>query len=199
MKTFTLDLHHVLLYGVLAIVSLAGLGVVHSWRMDISKAKTKSDADQKVIDEAERSQADRAKQYEAQLAMLRSFRVTPKTPPAVIITRLQGLEPEMRVLPDQLVAPKPDAPKANLVLDPAQQVTLVNRLVDCHECEKERDKLKGDVADEHTKRTAAEDQAKQWEHTAKGGSLWTRVKRRAWYFLEDAVAIEALRCAGGKC
>src|SRR6266481_1941895 len=98
MKTFTLDLHHIVLYGLLAIVSLAGIGVVHSWRMDIAKAKAKSDVDDKVIEQAARAEADRAKQYEAQLALLQSKRVTQKTPPAVIITRLQGLEPTMNVL-----------------------------------------------------------------------------------------------------
>lgn len=196
---FTLDLQHIILYGLLAIVSLCGLCVVHEWRMDVVTAKAKSAADQQTIQEAERSTADRAKQYQSQLALLQSLRVTPKTPPAVIITRLQGLEPEMRVLPDQLVAPKPDAPKANLVLEPAQQVTLVNRLVDCKACDTERAKLKEDAVDATTRYKALMDERDQWMTAAKGGSLWTRVKRRAWYFLEDAIAIEALRCAGGKC
>lgn len=196
---FTFDLHHLVLYGLLVVVSLGGIEVFHSWQIDVVKARAKTDADQEVIQSAERSQAERAKQFESQVALIRSLRVTPKTPPAVIVTRLQGLEPEMRILPDQLVAPKPDAPKVNLLLEPAQQVTLVNRLVECKECDEERAKLRLDIGDEKTKRAAAEDQAKQWKDAAKGGSLWTRVKRRAWYFLEDVVAIEALRCAGGHC
>jgi len=197
MKTFTLDLHHVFLYGLLAIVSLAGLGVVHSWRMDIAKAKAKSDVDDKAIEQAARAEADRAKQYEAQLALLQSKRVTQKTPPAVIITRLQGLEPTMNMLPDQLIAPKPDAPKVNLVLEPSQQVTLVNRLVECHECELDRGKLRGDIADIGTKYKAMTDERDQWKTAAQGGSLWTRIKRRAWHFAEDVVIIEAARAAAG--
>jgi hypothetical protein len=197
MKTFTLDLHHLVLYGLLAIVSLAGLGVIHEWRVDVVKAKAQSTVDEKTIQDTERSSADRAKQYQAQLAFLQSKRVTVKTPAPVIITRLQGLEPEMRVLPDQLVAPKPDAPKVNLVLEPEQQVTLVNRLVDCHECEFERAKLRDDVVDGNTKLKAMMDERDGWRTAAKGGSLKQRIKRRAWSFLEDVIIIEAMRAAAG--
>ena len=83
MKTFTLDLHHVVLYGLLAIVSLGGLSVLHSWRMDISAAKTQSEADVKIIQDRDRSEAERAKQYEAQLELIQKMRVTSKTPPEI--------------------------------------------------------------------------------------------------------------------
>lgn len=199
MKTFTIDSHHVVLYGVIAVVSACGLGVLHSWRMDLSAAKTKSEADERIIADRDRSEAERAKQYEAQLELIHKMRVTAKTPAPVIISRLQGLEPSMSVLPDQLVAPKPDAPKVNLSLDPAQQVTLVNRLVDCKECDTERAKLRGDVVDEQTKRKAAEDAAAAWKTAAKGGSLWQRFKRRAQHLGEDAVILELIRCAVGHC
>src|SRR5258708_26146082 len=84
MKTFTLDLHHVVLYGLLAIVSLGGLSVLHSLRIDISAAKTQSEADVKIIQDRDRSEAERAKQYEAQLELIQKLRVTSKTPPAAI-------------------------------------------------------------------------------------------------------------------
>lgn len=199
MKTFTLDSHHVVLYGLLAVVSLCGLSVLHSWRMDLAAAKTKSEADDKIIADRDRSEAARAKQYEAQLELIQKMRVTVKTPPAELVKRLEGLEPTMSVLPDQLVAPKPDAPKTNLSLDPGQQVTLINRLVDCKQCEVERAKLRGDVVDEQTKRKAAENAAAEWKTAAQGGSLWTRFKRRMQAFGEDAVVIELIRCAAGHC
>ncbi len=199
MKTFTLDLHHVVLYGLLAMVSFGALGVLHSWRVDVNAAKTKSAVDDKIIQEAEKAEQLRADQFQAQLKFLQSLRVTAKTPPADLLKRLQGLEPAMSVLPDQLVAPKPDAPKVNLSLSPAQQVYLDNRLVDCKECDSERTKLKGDVVDGKKKLAAAEDKAAEWKKAAQGGSLWTRFKRRARAFGEDAVVIELIRCAAGHC
>jgi hypothetical protein len=199
MKTFTLDLHHVVLYGLLAVVSFGALGVLHSWRVDVSAAKVKSAADEKIIQEADRQKDAAAQQYQAQLKFLQNLRVTPKTPPADLLKRLQGLEPEMSILPDQLVAPKPDAPKANLVLNPEQLARLDNRLIDCKECEAERSKLRTDVTVEKTKRAAVEDQRDEWKKAAQGGSLWTRFKRRMRAFGEDAVVIELIRCAAGHC
>jgi hypothetical protein len=188
-----------MLYGILAVVSLGALGVLHAWRMDLATAKAKADAQDQIIAAVDKRAADRDKQFEAQISLINSLRVTPKTPPAVIITRLQGLEPSMNVLPDQLVAPKPDAPKENLVLDRAQQVTLVNRLDDCKLCDTERAKLKSDLVDSGDKYKAMTKERDDWKTAAKGGSLWTRFKRRARAFGEDAVIIELARCAAGHC
>lgn len=194
-----LDRHHLILYGAAFVILCALAGVAHSWRMDVAAAKIKSDAREEVFKAAAEREADRQKQFDAAVKQINRQRVTIKTPPAELLKRLQGLEPSMSVLPDQLVAPKPDAPKVNLSLDPAQQVTLVNRLADCKVCDAERIKLSGDLGEERGKRLAVEEERDAFRNAAKGGSLWNRIKRRAWHFAEDAVIIEAARCIGGHC
>jgi hypothetical protein len=192
-----LDKHHLILYIIAFLILCALAGVYHQWRLDVETAKIKTAAQEQIIKAAEQNAADRQKIFEATVKQINTQRVTAATPPAVMMTRLQGLEPEMNVLPSQLVAPKPDAPKENLVLEPAQQVTLINRLADCKTCDVERDKLKLDILGEVQKRQATEKERDSWKDAAKGGSLWTRIKRRGWHFLEDAVIIEGARLAGG--
>ncbi len=195
---FTLDLHHVVLYALLAVVSLATIGVVHSWRMDIGIAKVKAAADEQAIATIEKDKAERAKQFVAQMQFFDSLRVKKPLPPRVLVQRLAQVEPSLAVVPGQLVAPLPDAPKANLALTPEQQVTLVNRLVDCKECEAERAKLKVDLAGQKSVTAEREAEVATWKTAAKGGSLKQRLKRRLWHFAEDAIIIEGLRIAGGR-
>lgn len=195
----TIDRHHAVLYGAAFVIFLALAGVYHQWRLDLATAQIKAAAQDQVIAAADKRDADRQKAFDAQLAQLQGLRVTGKTPAPIIVTRLAQLEPSMNVLPDQLVAPKPDAPKVNLVLDPAQQVTLVNRLIDCRECEAERLKLRGETAEWSNKFDAMTRERDTFKTAAKGGSLMQRVKRRFWHFIEDAIIIEGARCASGKC
>src|SRR5260370_2828930 len=191
--------HHLVLYALLAIATAAGAGIFHQWRLDIETAKVKADAQEQIIKAADLREADRQKQFEQTVKSINLQRVPAKTPPAELVKKLQGLEPEMSVLPDQLVAPKPDAPKVNLSLTPAQQVTLDNRLADCKICDAERAKLRTDLGDERAKLGAMTKERDDWIQAAKGGSLWTRVKRRGWHFVEDAIVIEGARCVAGHC
>jgi hypothetical protein len=192
-----LDRHHIFLYALAFVLLCVAAGIFHQWRLDVETAKIKVSAQEQIIKAADQAAADRQKIFEATVKQINTQRVTAATSPEVRIQRLQGLEPQMQVLPSQLVAPKPDAPKENLVLEPAQQVTLINRLADCKTCDVERDKLKLDLVGEVQKRQATEKERDSWKDAAKGGSLLTRVKRRAWHFLEDAVIIEGARLATG--
>lgn len=195
----TLDKHHLFLYGAGFLVLCALGGVLHQWRMDVEKAKIATALREEVYKEAAAREADRQKTFDAAVKAINAQRVTIKTPPADLLKRLQGLEPEMSILPDQLVAPKPDAPKANLVLNPEQLVTLTNRLADCKECEAERTKISGDLGEERGKRLAVEKERDAFRDAAKGGSLFNRFKHRLRSFGEDAVIIELARCAMGHC
>lgn len=192
---FTLDAHHLVLYVLLLLVSLAGLGVLHQWRMDLAAAKTQAGEQEHAIADLQKEAAAREKAYQDQIHSLETLRVTNKTPAPVLVTRLANLEPEMSISPNQLVAPKPDAPKANLLLEPAQQVELINRLVDCKECDAERAKLKTDLSGAGEKLTAMTKERDEYKTAAQGGSLKQRIKRRFWHFVEDAIVLEALRAA----
>lgn len=192
-----LDFHHLVLYWLLFLVSLGAFGIFHEWRMDIAAAKAKAGEQDRAIADLQNAAAAREKAYQDQIRSLEGLRVTKNTPAPLIITRLANLEPSLAVTPDQLVAPKPDAPKANLVLEPAQQIDLVNRLVDCKECEAERDKLKLDLLGSIAKTNAMTKERDDWKTAVKGGSLKQRIKRRFWAFVEDAAILEALRAASG--
>ncbi len=194
---FTLDLHHVVLYVLLAVVTLSALGVAHGWIVDIKTAKVKEAADQYAIAAIEKDKADRAKQYEAQVQLLNSMRITKPLPPAILVQRLKEVEPALAIVPEQLVSPLPNTPRENLSLTPAQQVVLVNRAIDCKSCEAERAKLRIDLADETNIAAARADEVAAWKVAAKGGSLKQRIKRRLWHFAEDAIIIESLRVLGG--
>lgn len=203
-----LDKHHLVLYGVLFVLSLAALGVLHQWRMDVATAKAKVEAQEQIIAANNKADADRQKQFEQTAAAIDALKVKPGATPQQIIERIPQLiqlpgklqlEPAPSVIDGKLQEPKPDAPKPNLVLDPAQQVVLVNRLADCRVCDAEREKLKADLLSAKSDITARTKERDDWKTAAQGGSLWTRVKRRAWHFAEDAIVIEAARCGTGHC
>jgi hypothetical protein len=204
----TLDKHHLVLYGVLLVVSLCALGVLHEWRMDVATAKAKAAAQEQIIAANNKADADRQKQFEQTAAAIDALKVKPGAMPQQIIERIPQLiqlpgrlqlEPVPSVIDGKLQEPKPDAPKPNLVFDPAQQVVLVNRLTDCKVCDAEREKLKADLASSKSDTAAMTKERDDWKTAAKGGSLWTRIKRRAWAFAEDVVIIEGARCVAGHC
>ncbi len=63
MPKFQLDLHHLILYALLLVTGLAGLGVVHRWQMDLERAKVTQAAQQEVIAAADKRMADREKEF----------------------------------------------------------------------------------------------------------------------------------------
>lgn len=195
----TLDRHHLILYAVL-FFALCGLaGVWHNWRMDTSIAKVKEQASNQVIAEIQKNAVEREKQFTAAIAQIQSMKVTAATPAPVRIQRLQGLEPSMAITPAQLQPAAPGQEPTQLVLNPDQQVQLVNRLADCKSCEVERDKLKIDLQDQKNITVEREKEVATWKTAAKGGSLKQRIWRRAKAFAIDALIIEGARCAAGKC
>lgn len=206
--TIELQRHHLALYAALLVVVLILAGIFHQWRLDGETAKAKAAAQDQIIAAADKRDADRQKQFDAQLKTLQELRATPTTTPQQIIERIPQLinfptpprlEPEMAVVNGQLQPPKPDAPKINLVLTPDDQRVLNNTLVDCKTCQLERDKLKADIGEAGTKFQAMTKERDDWKTAAKGGSLWTRVKRRLRDFIVDAAILEGARCAMGHC
>lgn len=202
MPKFQLDAHHVVLYILLLIVGVLGLGVVHQWEMDLQKAKITQAAQQEVISTAEKRMAEREKEFSATVQQLAALKSTPQTTTKEIVERLPQLitlpervtvEPSHSTVTGELIPGKQD-----VVLSPANQLVLNDKLVECKVCEVEREKLRSDLLDQKTKTTATEKERDDWKTAAKGGSLGRRLWNRSKAFLEDAIIIEGLRCATAK-
>lgn len=161
--------------------------------MDLAAAKTKAGEQDHAIADLQKAATAREQAFESRIRTLESLKVTAKTPPAIILDRLAHVEPELELTPNQLIPPKPDAPAVNLSLEPSQQTQLVNRLVDCKECEANRDKLQLDLLGAIAEKQAMAKERDAYKTAAQGGSLKVRIKRRFWHFLEDAAIVEGLR------
>lgn len=198
-----LDLHHIILYGLLALGSAGGLSVVHQWRMDLQKAELTKKAQDQVIAAADKRTAEREQVYQEAVKELNALKSTPQTTTKQIVERLPQLiqfpekvavEPEHSPVTGQIVPGKED-----LVLSLANQKALNDKLVECASCEADRQRLTGDLADQKVKTTAVEKERDAFKEAAKGGSLKQRMWRRTKAFLVDAVVVEGLRCAARAC
>lgn len=191
-----LDRHHILLYGLLLVIGLAGLGVVHEWQMDLQRAKITQAAQQQIIATADKRMADREKEFNDTVKQVEVLKSTPKTTTKEIVEHL----PQLINFPEKVtVEPSHYSPgQQDLILTPPNQLALNDKLVECRVCEMEREKLRSDLLDQKTKTTATEKERDDWRDAAKGGSLRRRLWNRAKVFLEDAIIIEGVRCAAGK-
>lgn len=187
-----LDLHHIALYVVLLLVGGAGLTVFHQWRMDSQKAKITQAAQEQVIAAADKRMADREKDFNDTVKQLETLKSTPKTTTQTIIEHI----PQLITLPEKVTVEPERSPvtgdiipgKQDIVLTPANQLVLNDKLVECKECEVERSKLKSDVTDEQAKSAAAEKERDAWMKAAKGGSVLQRIGRAAKWFAIGAAA-----------
>ncbi|HXI42397.1 MAG TPA: hypothetical protein VNH83_20605 [Bryobacteraceae bacterium] len=199
----TLDRKHLALSVALVVAALILAGVFHEWRIDLAKAEADKRLQDQVIAGAEKREDDRKKAFEAQLAELSKLRATSQTSPQTVIERIPQLinfptpaklEAATSEMNGQLVPPKPDAPKVNLVLPPDDQRVLVNTLVECKSCQLERDKLKADAIDADTKYKAMAKERDDWKTAARGGSFWTRTKRALkWVAIGGAIGVVAAK------
>jgi len=199
----TLDRKHLALFAVIVLIAFILAGVFHEWRLDLAKAEADKKAQDQVIDAADKREADRKKAFEAELAELGKLRATSQTSPQTIIERVPQLinfptPAKLEAAPSevngQLIPPKPDAPKVNLILPPEDQRVLVNTLVECKSCQLERDKLKADAIDTDTKYKAMTKERDDWKTAAKGGSFWTRTKRALkWMAIGGAIGVVAAK------
>ena len=201
-KVFQLDAHHIVLYGVLGLVSLGGLSVIHQWRMDLERAKITQAAQQEVIAAADKRMADREKEFNDAVKEINTLKSTPQTTTKEIVEHL----PQLIALPEKVNVEPAHSPvtgelvpgKQDLVLTPANQNALNDKLVECKVCENEREKLRNDLVDQKTKTAAMTKERDDWRNTAKGGSLGRRIWNRTKAFMEDAIILEGARCVAGK-
>jgi len=199
---FQLDLHHLILYALLLVTGLAGLGVVHRWQMDLERAKVTQAAQQEVIAAADKRMADREKEFADTVKQLEALKSTPQTTTKEIVEHL----PQLIALPEKVNVEPAHSPvtgelvpgKQDLVLTPANQNALNDKLVECKVCENEREKLRNDLVDQKTKTAAMTKERDDWRNTAKGGSLGRRIWNRTKAFMEDAIILEGARCVAGK-
>lgn len=170
----TLDKHHIALYLIALALLIGGGWILHEWVLDNEIAKIKSQAKDQVIAEAAAREAQREKEFAAQVAEIRALKSTPKTTVEDVSKNIPKLFPELAPTVQQHA--DTTIPPA-LVFDAPQAKLLNDRLADCRICDAERAKLKQDLADEQEKLNAMTDERNTWRTAAKGGSLWTRTKR----------------------
>lgn len=147
----TIDRHHLILYGAVFLLSLCALVIFYESRFSTAKLEAAIAAKEQLVAAADARMKERELAYEQRFAELEKLKATPATTPKQIVEHI--LDPRLM---QWATPPKVDAPAAvgqlptapgNLILDPANQRALNDRLVVCKQCEIERDKLKLDLGD----------------------------------------------------
>jgi hypothetical protein len=169
-----LDAHHVTLYAGLSLVALVGGIAYHERTIDYSIVKAKADAQEQVIDAANKRIAEREADFKAQIASLLAMKSTPATTPAQIVERIPQLFPALQPILQQPVDQK--SPPA-VVFDAPQAKILNDTLVDCKICKTDLAKASGDLTDTKTTLAAMTKERDEYKIAAKGGSVWKRAKR----------------------
>jgi len=147
-----LDRHHAILYGAVALLVFLGLVIFYESRFSTAKLEAKIAAKEQIVAAAEARTQERELEYRQRFADLEKLKSTPQTTPKQIIERIPTLmqwptPPRVEPTPVPITGQLPTNPIQNLILDPANQRALNDRLVVCKECELERDTLKLNLVD----------------------------------------------------
>ena len=176
-----LDTHHVLLYGAVTIVASVGAYAYHLRAIDVATAKAQVQAQQTVIDAAQKRMDDREKEFKDQITTLLAMKSTPATTPTQIVERIPQLYPQLQPTLQPAVNPQTgqvDTSKPpNLVFDAPQAKALNDQLVECKICQVSLTKAQADLVDTNTKLAGVTKERDDWKIAAKGGSIWKRTGR----------------------
>ena len=144
--------------------------------------KTNQDA----INKAQSDQVQTANDLKAQIAAISNQRTIIVTPQqaATVANTLPNLPQQVTV---QQIPATPTAPATSQITIPAADIPAFQRYkLDCDEsntklfaCGKDKVDLQTELASTQNQFKAAEIDAASWEATAKGGSLWHRIKHDA--------------------
>lgn len=134
-----------------------------------------------VIAAAERREQDRSEQLRVTLEQFAAQKRAVTTP-GQVIRALPDLLPPLPVPLEMVAAPvspggAPQPP--SLHIPPEDLKPLYDLVLDCRACQAERESMRKDLDDEHTKQDALSKERDAAVKAARGGSLWTRSKRAA--------------------
>jgi hypothetical protein len=177
-----LDRIHIGLFLTALGVGITGAYGYHLRAVEIAGAKAKVEAQSQIIDAAEKRETLREQQFQQQISDLMKLKSTPATTPQQIVERIPQYFPLLQPTLQQPTLPngQPDTSKPpNVVFDMPQAKILNDTLNDCAVCKIQVPKLQADLTDNQTKLTAMTAERDTWKKAARGGSVWSKVKRVA--------------------
>jgi len=181
--------------GILAIVALAVVASSYvSSKRDAEKLKAAIAIQEKVIGDASARETARDATLKTAIDSIEELKKRTQTP-AQVIRALPSVLPLPVPITISTPAPaKPGEPPIDLsslpaTLPAADIKPLFDFAANCQECQKKLEAAAADHADDQTKMGALTKERDELRTAAKGGTVWTRIKKRAKTFAVDAAIV----------
>ena len=183
---------HIAAYSLLAVIVIVAFVSYMGAHEDKIKAEATEQAQKQIIEQAQKSMADREyqwknqqQQFQNQIDSIRTAAQARQTLQPVVIQAgsqpIAGTQVTKQDLPQSVQSALPDAPSATkyTLLSEDQFTALAKREVSCQEKEAGLNKCTADKTDLQTQVVAEKVEVESWKKAAKGGGFLHRFGRTA--------------------